>query len=97
MINEVVDGHTKYDIVRRQEYSDTVTYQLVVRRLAKTDDGSYTCQVIVVGASENDHPSKTGRLIVLGTYRLLFHESTYGGHLRCVHALTLSVSSSVAV
>lgn len=69
VINEVVDGQTKYDVARRHDIEGAVTYQLIVRRLVKTDGGMYTCQIIIVASNENDHPSKDGEIIVLGRFR----------------------------
>ena len=62
IINEIVDGYEKYG-VQRQVVGDLTTYMLIIRRLALTDAGTYTCQINV--KASHIHPSKDGMLVVL--------------------------------
>jgi len=63
IINEIVDGNTKYDVQKRP-LLDMTTYMLIIRRLVLTDAGTYTCQINVKAAT--DHPSKDGVIVVQG-------------------------------
>lgn len=65
IINEIVDGQTKYDIQKRP-LLDMTTYMLIIRRLVLTDAGTYTCQINVKAAL--DHPSKDGIIVVQGNF-----------------------------
>jgi Immunoglobulin domain len=70
IINEIVDGQTKYDIQKRP-LLDMTTYMLIIRRLVLTDAGTYTCQINVKAAM--DHPSKDGVIVVQGEFLLVYN------------------------
>ena len=72
IINEIVDGYEKYG-VQRQVVGDLTTYMLIIRRLALTDAGTYTCQINV--KASHIHPSKDGMLVVLSAFTLTPHLS----------------------
>lgn len=61
-INQVVDGWPKYDVAKRT-LGDQNIYMLIINRLVLSDAGTYTCQIVVTGASV--YPSKDGMLYVL--------------------------------
>ena len=49
-LNSVIDGYLKYNIEKTiNQFTQLVTYTLVVRRLQPTDAGTYTCQVNMIG------------------------------------------------
>lgn len=60
--NIVKDGYPKYEVFRHSR-GDSFTYQLVVHRLSELDNGTYVCQVVVLGT--DIRPQKDGKLIVL--------------------------------
>lgn len=61
--NKFVDaGYRKYEI-RKIVEGDLNTYILIIRRLALTDAGNYTCKIQIAG--EQNHPSKNGQMVVL--------------------------------
>ena len=63
-LNRVQDGNHKYDIVVTSS-GETNTYMLIIRRLELKDAGIYTCKVLVQGQSQDTHPSKDGKMVVL--------------------------------
>ena len=73
VINEIVDGQTKYDIEKRP-LLDMMTYMLIIRRLVLTDAGIYTCQINVKAATE--HPSKDGVIVVQGQTLFVLMQET---------------------
>lgn len=73
IINEIVDGYEKYG-VDKQMVGDLTTYMLIIRRLALTDAGTYTCQINV--KASHIHPSKDGMLVVLTPPTIVQGETT---------------------
>lgn len=91
VINEIVDGYTKYDIFKR-ENGDESTYMLVVRRLVLTDAGLYTCQINVKAAPV--YPSKDGIIVVLVPPTIIQGETTQTVNVDEGHNATLTCSAT---